>query len=260
MDTLVLKLVLTPLLIIVASLAGRRWGPALSGWLIGLPLTSGPVTFFLALSHGTGFATAASAGTLAGTLSECVFCLTYGWISRRARWPLTLALSTLGFALATAAVRDLTLPVLPLFAVVVAGLLLALALMPTVKARGLPSPPLPAWDLPARAVLATAFVVILTALAPALGPQLTGLIAPFPVYASILAGFAHQQQGPDGAILVARGLLVGLFAFASFFLVLSLALRPLGIAPAFSLATVAALAVQGSSLLVLRHRRDTNAR
>jgi hypothetical protein len=36
MDTLALKLVLTPTLIGAASLAGRRWGPAVSGWLVGL--------------------------------------------------------------------------------------------------------------------------------------------------------------------------------------------------------------------------------
>ena len=48
MDTLVLKLVLTPTLIGTASLAGRRWGPAVSGWLVGFPFTSAPVALFLA--------------------------------------------------------------------------------------------------------------------------------------------------------------------------------------------------------------------
>lgn len=48
-----LKLVLTPLLIGMASVAGRRWGPMVSGRLIGLPLTSAPVVLFLALEQGT---------------------------------------------------------------------------------------------------------------------------------------------------------------------------------------------------------------
>ena len=34
---LVLKLLLAPLLIYVVTLAGRRWGPTVSGFLIGLP-------------------------------------------------------------------------------------------------------------------------------------------------------------------------------------------------------------------------------
>ncbi|HLI06681.1 MAG TPA: hypothetical protein VKV40_08945 [Ktedonobacteraceae bacterium] len=33
----VFKLLLTPLLIGLVSLAGRRWGPAVSGWIVGLP-------------------------------------------------------------------------------------------------------------------------------------------------------------------------------------------------------------------------------
>ena len=51
MNTFILKLILAPVIIGGASLAGRRWGPAVSGWLVGLPLTSGPVIFFLALSQ-----------------------------------------------------------------------------------------------------------------------------------------------------------------------------------------------------------------
>jgi len=47
MDSLVFKIVTSPLLIQVASLAGRRWGPAVGGWFVGLPLTSGPIAFFL---------------------------------------------------------------------------------------------------------------------------------------------------------------------------------------------------------------------
>ena len=83
MNSLALKLVLTPALIALASLAGRRWGPAVSGWLVGLPLTSGPVTFFLALNQGLAFAAAAAVGTLAGTISQAAFCLVCGLIAWR---------------------------------------------------------------------------------------------------------------------------------------------------------------------------------
>jgi hypothetical protein len=49
MPLLALKFVLTPFLIGGASLAARRWGPATAGWLVGLPLTSGPVAAALAV-------------------------------------------------------------------------------------------------------------------------------------------------------------------------------------------------------------------
>jgi hypothetical protein len=258
MESLALKLVLTPVLIGAASLAGRRWGPAVSGWLVGLPLTSGPISFFLALSHGTVFAAATAAGILAGAISQAVLCLAYGWLATRSGWPLTALASSLAFAAATIALEPLAIPVVPLFVVVVAVLALALRLMPpgaaeSPSAAAKASPP-PWWDIPARMVVATAFVVLLTGVASALGPHLTGLLSPFPLYAAILAIFAHHLQGPTAAATVLRGLLLGLFAFASFFLVLALLIERVGIAPAFAAATAAALALQAGSLWMLPRR------
>ena len=53
---LALKLSLTPILILAASLASRRWGNAIAGWIVGLPLTSGPVSLFFTFSQGPRFA------------------------------------------------------------------------------------------------------------------------------------------------------------------------------------------------------------
>jgi hypothetical protein len=50
MDLVWIKLILTPLAITAIALAGRRWGPAVGGWIAGLPLTSGPVSLYLALA------------------------------------------------------------------------------------------------------------------------------------------------------------------------------------------------------------------
>ena len=67
----------------------------------------------------------------------------------------------------------------------------------------------------------------------------------------MLAGFAHRIQGAGQAVAVLRGLLLGLFAFASFFLTLALVL-PTGIAVAFGSAIAVALLVQGGSLVAGR--------
>ena len=65
MVSLALKLLLTPALIGAASLAGRRWGPAISGWLVGLPFTSCPVVFFVALNQGTAVTSLTNGATIA---------------------------------------------------------------------------------------------------------------------------------------------------------------------------------------------------
>jgi hypothetical protein len=100
--------------------------------------------------------------------------------------------------------------------------------------------------------VATAFVLLLTGAAPILGPRLTGLLAPFPLYAAVLAVFAHHLQGAALAARVLRGLLLGLFAFAGFFLMLAALIERVGIIPAFSIAVAVALALQVGSLWALR--------
>jgi hypothetical protein len=249
-DTLVLKLVLTPVLIAAASLAGRRWGQGVGGWLVGLPLTSGPVAFFLALDQGTGFAAAVAVGSLAGAIAEAVFCLAYGWSAGRG-WPVALAAASIAFALVGLGLRRLDWPPPALAGAVFATLGVALWWLPR-RARVVAVPPPPRWDLPARMLITTVLVVGLTALAPTLGPRLSGLLATFPVYAAILTVFAHRA-GRAPAVQVLRGLLLGLFSFGAFFLVLGGSIERLGIAAGFGAATAAALVVQmGSLVFVVR--------
>jgi hypothetical protein len=256
MDSLALKLVLTPVLIGTASLAGRWWGPALSGWLVGLPLTSAPVAFFLALNHGVAFAAAVAVSTSSGVISQAAFSVTYGWLAFRWVWLPTVLVSSLAFVASTIVLQHLTLPLVPLFLIVVGVLSVTLRLMPE-RAEAATSVvvPLPCWDIPARMVVATVFVMLLTGIAPILGAQLTGLLAPFPLYAAILTVFTHRLQGPAPAALVLRGLLLGLFAFAGFFMMLAALLEWVGILPAFVSAIAIALASQATSLWVLRRGR-----
>ncbi len=91
------EVVAVPILVLVASLAARRWGPSGGGFIIGLPLTSGPVLVFLALEQGGGFASEAAVGTLLGVVPLAVYCLTFSRLGFMTRgWLATLAFSTMG--------------------------------------------------------------------------------------------------------------------------------------------------------------------
>ena len=70
---LAIKLIVTPLVVLLASLAARRWGDAVAGWLVGLPLTSAPVSVFLAIEQGPSFAAQAADGSMAGVLSQAAY-------------------------------------------------------------------------------------------------------------------------------------------------------------------------------------------
>ena len=255
-DGLALKLVLTPTLIGAVSLAGRRWGPGVSGWLVGFPLTSGPVAFFLALDQGVTFAAGAAAGSMTGAAAQAAFCVLYGRWARGHQWAVPLVAGSLAFAVASVALQLVTLALLPLLALVVGALVVALLFMPRDADSPRPAQR-PRWDIPARIVVTTTIVLVLTGLATALGPSLTGLLATYPLYGAILSGFAHHLEGPGPAVRVLRGLLLGLFAFAGFFFVLALLIERAGIAQAFAAAIAAALVLQAGALWAMR--RDSPA-
>jgi hypothetical protein len=253
MNVLVLKLVLAPFIIGSASLAGRKWGHAVSGWIVGMPLTSGPVIFFVALSHNVTFAANAALGVISGGLSLVAYALTYAWLATRFRWYVALTGGFLVFAVSTTFLQNVTLPLIPVFLAVSSAIVLGLRLMPDdVVEEGDARPG--QWDIPSRILIGTSFILLLTGSASFIGPRLTGLLTTIPIYVTILAIFAHRHQGPAAAAHVLRGLLYGMFAFVGFFITLNLLIENTGIAASFLSAIVAALAIQGVSLWVLRQK------
>ncbi len=253
MDMGAVKLLLSPLLVGAASLAGRRWGPAVSGWLIALPLTSGPIVYVLALDQGPPFARAAALGMLSGSVSQALFCLAFGGTIRRVPWPLASGAGALAFAASTGVFRLLTPPAGLLYLIVVAVVFGVLRLLP--PSSGGPEVPRtpPVWDIPVRMIIAVSFVGGLTAAAPSLGPRLTGLISPFPIITLILASFASRLDGAPAALKVLKGLLLGLFSTSVFFLVLAvLVVREIPLGVVFAAASAATLAMQGGMLRLVR--------
>ena len=138
-------------------------------------------------------------------------------------------------------------------------LLGAILVVPWLLGRGaaevtLASPP--RWDLPARMLVATGFVLALTGSARVLGPQLSGLISPFPVFSVVLAAFTQHRQGPAAAVRLLRGTVVGSLAFIGFFGVASPGLGRGPLPLVYGLATLAALAASLASFLALRRRES----
>ena len=252
MALLLLKLTLTPLLIGGASLAARHWGPSIGGWLVALPLTSGPVALYIALDRGTAFAAGTAEGSIGGLLGDATFALAYGWLASRVDWPVATLAGFAAFGVAALAVQPFVGgPALILFGLVAVAMAVCLRLAaPLRQAR--PAAPLPAWDIPARMIAGTAIVLAITAAADVLGPQLSGILAAFPVYVTVLAIFAHHLEGPEQALGVVRGLQVGLFGTIVFFLVVTATIDRFGIAVAFVGAVAATLAIQSLTLRFVR--------
>jgi hypothetical protein len=96
-------------------------------------------------------------------------------------------------------------------------------------------------------------VLTLTAVSGALGPHLSGLLAPFPIITSVLAVFTHAHGGHPQVVVLLRGFLVGFYGFAAFCFVLAVALPTFATAASFGLATAVALATQTAAYLLRSH-------
>jgi hypothetical protein len=110
----------------------------------------------------------------------------------------------------------------------------------------------PAWDIPVRVVVATLLVIVISALAPVIGGRASGILATFPVYAAVLATFAHLARGPGEASAVLRGLATGLLGFGAFFLALGWLLGITEIALGFAGALAFGFVVQAATLPLVR--------
>lgn len=252
MTLLAAKILLSPLCVVAVSLAGRRWGVAVAGLLGGLPVVAGPILLVETVLHGRGFGADAAAGTLLGLAALTAFVVVYGRLATRTG-PLASVLCGWTAFLASVGLLYLVQPPLALSLLFVgACFALGLRLLPPAP-PSLPAPvPPPWWDLPARALAALGLVVVLTAVSGALGPHLSGLLAPFPIITSVLAVFTHGHGGVAPVTVLLRNFLVGFYGFAAFCFTLAVALPGMTTAAAFALATAMALAVQATIFLLRR--------
>ncbi len=248
---LAVKLLLAPAFVVGASLVARRFGARVGGLIGGLPVVAGPILLAYALAHGRPFAAGAAAGTLLGLVSLIAFVVVYARLAGRLPWGASMLGGWLAFAVATLAFSAVSLPLGAALGLAGVALALGLAALPRPAGQVPAHTAPPAWDLPLRAACAATLVLVLTAIAGWLGPQLSGLLAPFPIIATVLATFTHAQRGTDELRRLLRGLISGFGAFALFCFVLALALRRLDTAAAFGLATGLALLIQALVLALV---------
>jgi hypothetical protein len=221
-------------------MAARRWGHAVSGYLGGLPMIGGPITLFLAIDLGAGFAARSALFTLAAIAAQGAYLLTFAHVARRGSWWLALVSGWTAFALTSLVVT--MLPLNPAVALVLAigGLVAAWRWLPA-ESGDAPSPRIPPMELRLRLVAAFALAAIIIWSAPIFGPVVSGLLLSVPVTGSIMPPFTLALYGHAALIRLQRGFIVGLSGFTAFFATLAFALPSWGTTPSFIAAVAFAL-------------------
>jgi hypothetical protein len=231
-----LKLLLTPTLIIAATLLQRRWATLFGGRLVGLPLTAASSLTLLTLREGENFAVQTAIATLSGQLAIAAFCLGYARTALAHRWSIALAIAVCCYVIAALTLSLRQFSLLELEFLVPTGLAATLSAWPALTPREAVSMAL---ELPARVAVATAMTMLVLASATLLGSRTIGLVASFPLFAALFAAHGHHVAGGPVAILSLRPVVVGAFTSSVFFLTIASTLPVLGALGAFPLAASA---------------------
>ncbi len=252
---LFLKILLAPCLVAIATSAGTRFGPKITGWIAGFPVVAGPILLLFALEQGPEFAAKAAESSLLGVVSLSAFCLMYTHVAKHYHFSISLASGWICFGGVTYLLQRAPSIWWLNTAVALAAVRLSLLMLPHSTSPLLPRT-IRSTDIPARMIATALLVFGLTEAANGLGSHLSGLLTPFPVVTSVIAVFAQRDQGFPGAVRTLQGLLVSMSAFTIFCAVLSLTLVGCGLTIAFALALLANVIILFLAFFRLRRGGD----
>jgi hypothetical protein len=234
--TLGLRMAITAAFVVSASIITERSGPVIGALVATLPISAGPSYVFLALDHDAAFIAEGALASLPINAATIFLGLTYVVLAQRrsalvsfagaaAVWIAFAALSRMvhwslaGGIMANVIAFAICLPLMRRF---------RHAKMPLFTRRW--------YDIPLRALLVSTLVATVTTLSGWVGPDLSGVIALFPVVFTSMMLILHPRiGGPATAAVVANGGW-GLIGFGIGIAVLQLAALPFGSAVALSLA------------------------
>lgn len=240
-----------PPLIAGVTLSVRKWGEGFGGWIGGFPWVAGPISFFIAVEHGSDFVASTIPAALLGSIGTIFFALVYAIASSRMNWfPAVLISYAAFFIVAMASLgRSVSLTAGVILNVIVLTGVLYIFPKPKKKAETRKQP---AYDIPLRMLVATLFVVLLTQAADYLGPTWSGILTPFPIMTSTLAVFTHAQQGSQAAARILYGLLLAGYGFVAFLVGVFWLVPLLGVGWAYSILTITTMAINGITVKLIR--------
>lgn len=241
MILLLLRIFIAPLVVLLATVVQRRFGHAVSGLLIGLPLTSLPLLWLVALQHGATFAGAMAGTTLAATTAQVFVIWAYARLAMHVS-PTRAILYTLGaFVISAGAFHFLKLSALVASVLAILAFMAALRWWPTTTS----SPEETGrYRLGLRITLSAGFTLVIVTLAGRIGPSLAGLAAALPVMSMVMGYVTHKELGANASSKFLHGVTRGSFSYVASIFVLTEMLRTGNVGFAFLTSIAVALVLQ----------------
>jgi hypothetical protein len=234
--TLALRMAVTAAFVVSASLITERSGPVIGALVATLPISAGPSYVFLALDHDAAFIAQGALASLPINAATIWLTLIYvvlaqrrnalvSWAGAAAVWIVLAALSrTVNWTLAGGIVANaitfaICLPLMRRFRHVK---------MPLITRRW--------YDIPLRASLVATLVATVVTLSGWVGPNVSGMLALFPLVFSSMMLILHPRIGGPATAAVIAHSGFGMIGFGIAIAVLHVAALRFGSAIALSLA------------------------
>jgi uncharacterized membrane protein (GlpM family) len=227
---LVLKMAMTAVIVVAASVIVERTGPFIGALIAALPTAAGAVYIILAIEHSPSFIAASAVGTVAANAAVCVFALTYAALAQRRSMLVSVIGAFLVWFIAAALLQFVVwtpLTVVLLNAAVSTATIIAgtrfRAEAPAQKVRAT------AADIAWRAFIVALCVAIVTTASYRIGSFASGVFAVFPVAMGSFFVILHPRVGGPVAASVAAHVQAPLIGLALGFLTVHYLAEPIGV-------------------------------
>ncbi len=170
---LILRIVIGPLGVLGGTVAQRRLGPAIAGLVIGLPLTSLPLLWLVAMQRGATFTGSMTDAILIGSIVEGFVLWSYAKMATRLSPALALLSALALFAGTVTFVGVFHFSALIAGLLTTAGFALALRCWPETSSKDIEANG--RTRLVMRVVAATVFTIVIVTMATKLGARPRGL-------------------------------------------------------------------------------------
>lgn len=251
---LVLRMAVAAAFVVSASVITERVGPVIGALIATLPISAGPSYVFLAMDHDAAFVSASALASLPVNAATIMMGLTYVLLAQRHRMIVAVVAAVAVWLTCSALIRMTSWSLAGGLAVNAVAFGICLPLLSGYRHARMPLVTRRWYDIPLRAALVATLVALVVGTSGWVGPQVTGVIALFPMVFTSMMLILHPRLGGPATAAVIANSGWGLLGFGIAVAVLHVAALPLGSAAALGLA-LATCVCWNLSLWALGRRR-----
>lgn len=209
METTLLRIFLTPVLVLTVYFLQKKWGARAGGLFLGLPINIAPFLILIYLQENDRFLKEAIHGVFVGQIVLLIFAFVYSRCAIRFEWRLTITLVTAITLLFSLILHYLNLG---LQVTLAATLFLYIAIRyswPKNTEASIWEESFN-WDLLFRLVVTSITVFLLTTFSNYLGPILSGTLSAYPIIMTFMGAMSQRRSGPPHILKTLQGLIYSL--------------------------------------------------